>query len=156
MTFKLLFIFGDSVISPPPPVAVASAVVTTALLLLWVRCDGRCAHSWRAQGTATLPPNSTSRLRQHCSRWAGGDGGHGAAAAPCSCLSVAPPPLALLASPATSAPEGAPSRGLVIAGKLRQLFLCHGSSVAVLLHCLLGIRLFYDKSRFLLAYFKCI
>lgn len=31
MTFKLLFIFGDSVISPPPPVAVASAVVTTAL-----------------------------------------------------------------------------------------------------------------------------
>lgn len=91
MTFKLLFIFGDSVISPPPPVAVASAVVTTALLLLWVRCDGRCAHSWRAQGTATLPPNSTSRLRQHCSRWAGGDGGHGAAAAPCSCLSMAPP-----------------------------------------------------------------
>lgn len=67
-----------------------------------------------------------------------------------------PPPLALLASPATSAPEGAPSRGLVIAGKLRQLFLCHGSSVAVLLHCLLGIRLFYDKSRFLLAFFKCI
>lgn len=59
--------------------------------------------------------------------------------------------LSLLVSAAMRAPEGAPSWGLVITGKIHQLFLPHGSSVAELLYCCLGTGLLCDKSQFLLA-----
>lgn len=59
--------------------------------------------------------------------------------------------LSLLASAAVRAPEGASGWGLVITGRLQQLFLQHGSSVTVFLHCCLGRCLLCDKSQFLLA-----
>lgn len=59
--------------------------------------------------------------------------------------------LSLLASAAVRAPEGASGWGLVITGRLQQLFLQHGSRVTVFLHCCLGRCLLCDKSQFLLA-----
>lgn len=85
------------------------------------------------------------------SKMSGRRGGHSAEAAPCSCLSMGLSVLGLLACEAMRAPEGVSSWRLVITGKLHQLFLHHGSSVAVLLHRCLGRCLLCDKRQLLLA-----
>lgn len=77
--------------------------------------------------------------------------GHCAEAAPCFCPSMGPSLLSLLSSAAMRAPEGASSWRFVITGKLHQLFLYHGSSVTILLHCCLGGWLLCNKSQVLLG-----